>query len=131
MARVGLDLGEHLAGRGARRVEPGTGRRGRECGGVVALPASSTPIRSVVVATSKPAAPRASPTWRANAASWVARTSAAPSSSAALACAGPPIAPTAHEATRSDTYAAGSVPSGGTRPFDITSTPLRGAIPPA
>ena len=39
-------------------------------------------------------------------------------------------APTAHEVTRSDTYALGSVPSGGTRPLAQTSTPERGAICP-
>ena len=97
----------------------------------LAAPASSTPTRSVVVATSNRAAASASPTWRAKAGSLVASTSEAPSSSAALACAGPPRAPTAHAFTRSLTKAAGRVPSGGTRPLDMTSTPVRGVSEPA
>ena len=45
----------------------------------LAQPASSTPTTSVVVATSKPAAASASPTWRAKPRSVAATTSEAPS----------------------------------------------------
>ena len=55
----------------------------------------------------------------------VARTTEAPSSIASRACAGPASDATARARTRSATKAEGVVPSGGTRPFDATSTALR------
>ena len=54
---------------------------------------------------------------------------------ASRACAGPASVATARARTRSDTYAEGVVPSGGTRPFDATSTaersPTRAPISPS
>ena len=55
----------------------------------------------------------------------VARTTDAPSSIASRAWAGPASEATARARTRSATYADGVVPSGGTSPFEATSTALR------
>ena len=64
----------------------------------------------------------------------MASTTEAPSSIASRAWAGPASVATARARTRSDTNAAGVVPIGGTRPFEVTSTaersPMRAPISP-
>ena len=93
-----------------------------------AQPASSTPVTSVVVETSSSTDRRTSRNCRANPRSGVAITIDAPWLSTSVACAGPPRAATARAAHRSDANADGSVPSGGTKPLESTSTPARRGI---
>ena len=85
-------------------------------------------MTSRVVWTSKRAAARTAPSSAPNASSAVASTTDAPWSSASAACEGPASTATARAVTRSEANAAGSVPSGGTRPFETTSTPARSGI---
>ena len=58
----------------------------------------------------------------------MASTTDAPCSSTSAACAGPPSAATARAPQRSEANADGSVPSGGTSPFERTSRPARRGI---
>jgi len=91
----------------------------------LAQPASSTPVTSVVTVTSRRAWPSASVSWRAKPRSAEASTIEAPRDSISEAWAGPPRTATARAWQRSAAKVAGSVPSGGTRPLETTTTPIR------
>ncbi len=95
----------------------------------LAQPASSTPVDVGADRSRRAlAASSASAIWRANPRSSEAITSEAPCSIASAAWPGPPITASARARQRSAANADGSVPSGGTRPFDTTTTPARAGI---